>query len=84
MMSAIVPGSQSTESTVEANNPVDRFKLQEDLLSAAKACHVRFGGRMELATETDQCVYKLCYAFESIFRHGLRSKSVDKLNSALR
>ncbi|KAG8036094.1 hypothetical protein G9C98_004674 [Cotesia typhae] len=84
MMSAIVPGSQSTESTVEANNPVERFKLQEDLLSAAKACHVRFGGRMELATETDQCVYKLCYAFESIFRHGLRSKSVDKLNSALR
>ncbi|KAH0561707.1 hypothetical protein KQX54_018916 [Cotesia glomerata] len=84
MMSVIVPGSQSTEATIEANNPVDRFKLQEDLLSAAKACHVRFGGRMELATETDQCVYKLCYAFESIFRHGLRSKSVDKLNSALR
>ncbi|XP_057321917.1 sorting nexin-29 [Microplitis mediator] len=84
MMSAIVPGSQSTESNIEANNPVDRFKLQEDLLAAAKLCHVRFGGRMELATETDQCVSRLCYSFESIFRHGLRSKSVDKLNSALR
>ncbi|KAK0080708.1 hypothetical protein PV325_013486 [Microctonus aethiopoides] len=43
-----------------------------------------FGGRMELATDSDECVLKLCYALESILQHGLRTKSIDKLNSALK
>ncbi|XP_034946152.1 sorting nexin-29 [Chelonus insularis] len=85
MMSAIVTGTQiTTESNNEPNHANDRAKLQENLLAAAKLCHVRFGGRMELATESDQCVSKLCHAFESIFCHGLRSKPIDKFNSALR
>lgn len=85
MMSAIVPGSQSNvEPTQEPDHTVNRAKLQEDLLAAAKLCHVRFGGRLELATESDACVSRLCYTFESIFRHGLRPKGIDKLNSALR
>lgn len=82
MMSAIVPSP--VEAVPEVNHASDRGKLQEELLAAAKSCHVRFGGRMELATESDQCVSRLCCAFESIFRHGLKTKGIDKLNLALR
>ncbi|XP_043282728.1 sorting nexin-29 isoform X2 [Venturia canescens] len=84
-MSAIVPGTQNpSEAEQERNHIADRQKLQEDLLGAAKLCHIRYGGRAELATESDQCVSRLCYAFEAIFRHGLRSNRLEKLNSALR
>lgn len=84
-MSAIVPGAQNgSDAEQERNHIADRQKLQEELLAAAKLCHVRFGGRAELATESDQCVSRLCYAFEAIFRHGLRANRMEKLNSALR
>ncbi|XP_063983908.1 sorting nexin-29 [Diachasmimorpha longicaudata] len=82
MMSAIVPSP--SDLPPEVNHPGDREKLQEELLAAAKCCHVRFGGRMELATESDQCVSRLCHSFEAIFRHGLKTKGIDKLNLALR
>ncbi|XP_011308699.1 sorting nexin-29 isoform X2 [Fopius arisanus] len=82
MMSAMVPNP--SETPPEVNHGADRQKLQEEVLGAAKSCHVRFGGRMELATESDQCVSKLCQAFEAILRHGLKTKGIDKLNLALR
>ena len=85
MMSAIVPGSHNLSNSAHIVDHGDyRQKLQEDLLSAAKMCHARFGGKAELATESDLCVTKLCYVFEQIFNHGLRSNSSEKLSSALR
>lgn len=82
MMSAIAPGQFDPVTVVD--HVADREKLQENLLAAVKLCHVRFGGRMELATESDQCVSRLCHAFEVIFRHGLKVKTTEKLNSAIR
>ncbi|KAK0174557.1 hypothetical protein PV327_010316 [Microctonus hyperodae] len=87
IMSAIVPGTlnSSIDSHDELiNHSSNREKLQECLLAASKLCHIRFGGRMELATDSDECVSKLCHALESILQHGLRSKSIDKINSALK
>ncbi|CAK9822372.1 Sorting nexin-29 [Anthophora retusa] len=85
MMSAIVP---STHNVIDSNQSYDhaaeRQKLLEDLLAAAKKCHIRFGGRTELATESDICVTQLCYIFESIFTHGLHTNCIEKINSALR
>ncbi|XP_076165639.1 sorting nexin-29 isoform X3 [Ptiloglossa arizonensis] len=85
MMSAIMPG---THNVLDANQTCDhaaeRHKLLEDLLAAAKKCHVRFGGRTELATESDISVTHLCHVFESIFSHGLRTNCIEKINSALR
>ncbi|XP_076762722.1 sorting nexin-29 [Xylocopa sonorina] len=85
MMSAIVP---STYNVIDTNQSYDRTaerqKLLEDLLAAAKKCHVRFGGRTELATESDTCVTQLCHVFESIFNHGLRTNCIEKINLAIR
>ncbi|XP_031831363.1 sorting nexin-29 isoform X2 [Nomia melanderi] len=85
MMSAIVPG---THNVIDANqtydHAIERQKLLEDLLAIAKKCHIRFGGRIELATESDICVTQLCHIFESIFSHGLRINCIEKINSALR
>ncbi|CAL7950089.1 unnamed protein product [Xylocopa violacea] len=85
MMSAIVP---STHNVIDSNQSYDRTaerqKLLEDLLAAAKKCHVRFGGRTELATESDICVTQLCHVFESIFNHGLRTNCIEKINLAIR
>lgn len=85
-MSAIVPG---THNVSESNNVVDRsaerVKLQENLLAAAKQCHARFGGKTELATESDPCVKQLCSTLEEILSHGLKPQQTnEKLNSALR
>lgn len=91
MMSAIVPSAQQQNSTTSSDvaqqkrdHVTDRQSLQEDLLAAAKLCHVRFGGKAELATESDTCVTQLCRAFERIFTHGLRVNRIEKLNSAIR
>lgn len=85
MMSAIVPGAHNiSDQNKVRDNGAEREKLQEDLLAAAKKCHLRFGGRAELATDSDSCVTQLCYMFELIFNHGLRANRIDKLNSAIR
>ncbi|XP_012272933.1 sorting nexin-29 isoform X2 [Orussus abietinus] len=83
-MSAVVPGTLNLIDNDSCNHATDRQKLQEELLAAAKMCHVRFGGRGELATESDACVTRLCCVFELIFSHGLRVNRLEKLNSALR
>lgn len=85
MMSAIVPGAcNGSDANQMVDHASEREKLLADLLSAAKKCHIRFGGRVELATESDTCITQLCYAFEQIFDHGLLSNRNDKRNSALR
>ena len=85
MMSAIVPGTHNfNDSNHTVDHDIDRQKLQQDLLTAAKQCHIRFGGKAELATESDSCVTQLCYAFEQIFNHGLKTNRNEKLNLSLR
>ncbi|XP_011506155.1 PREDICTED: sorting nexin-29 isoform X2 [Ceratosolen solmsi marchali] len=85
MMSAIVPGTHSiSDNPHVVDHAASRLKLQQDLLSTAKQCHIRFGGKAELATDSDACVTHLCNAFEQIFTHGLKISCTDKLNSTLR
>ncbi|XP_072743387.1 sorting nexin-29 isoform X2 [Anoplolepis gracilipes] len=78
-MSAIVPNTHNI-----IDHAAEKEKLLEDLLVSAKECHVRFGGRAELATESEACVVKLCHIFESIFDHGLKTNYIEKINSAFR
>ncbi|RLU19370.1 hypothetical protein DMN91_007927, partial [Ooceraea biroi] len=79
IMSAIVPNTHNI-----VDHAAEKEKLLEDLLVAAKECHVRFGGRAELATESDICVARLCHIFELIFSHGLKTNYIEKINSAFR
>lgn len=85
-MSAIVPGTHSvSESNHVVDHSAERAKLQENLLAAAKQCHARFGGKTELATESDACVKQLCGILEDILSHGLKVQhGTEKFNSALR
>ena len=41
-------------------------------------CSDRFAGRMELATELDGRVVKLCQILEEVFSHGIRRTSSFK------
>lgn len=51
---------------------IDKNNLQSDLLTAVKECQKKYGGRVELATELDPHVSRVCYCFEAVFNHGLR------------
>ncbi|KAG5336930.1 SNX29 protein, partial [Acromyrmex heyeri] len=79
IMSAIVPNTHNV-----VDHATEKEKLLEDVLVSAKECHVRFGGRAELATESEACVAKLCHIFELIFSHGLKTNYIEKINSAFR
>lgn len=81
IMSAIVPG---THNVTEIDHVAEKQNLMEELLVAAKKCHVRFGGRAELATETEACVMQLCHIFELIFSHGIKTNCIERINSAFR
>lgn len=61
----------------------DRRQLLNSLSDAIKECQLRFGGKRELATETDGRVCYLCSKLEQIFLHGLRRnvKAVANLTS---
>ena len=90
-MSAVIAGSNNQYHDDEQqlqendNHTEEKLNLHRELLSASKKCHIRFGGKNELATESDICVSHLCTAFENIFNHGLKSYTrMDKFNSALR
>jgi sorting nexin-29 len=78
-MSAIVPNTHNI-----TDHAAEKEKLLEELLVAAKECHVRFGGRAELATESDICIARLCHIFELIFSHGLKTNYMEKINTAFR
>ncbi|XP_047370640.1 sorting nexin-29 isoform X4 [Vespa velutina] len=85
MMSAMVPGTHNVMSNEQScHHTIERQKLLEDLLDAAKKCYIRFGGRAELATESDTCVAQLCFILEAIFSHGLRTNCIEKVNLALK
>ncbi|KAM7007243.1 sorting nexin-29 [Passerculus sandwichensis] len=53
-------------------NDTKRQFLLERLLDAVKQCQIRFGGRKEIASDSDSRVTCLCAQFEAVFQHGLR------------
>ncbi|GFO41838.1 sorting nexin-29-like [Plakobranchus ocellatus] len=53
----------------------ERQAILSRLLDAVKQCQVRFGGRSELATDSDSRVSCLCAAWESALHHGLRKSN---------
>ncbi|KAK7113455.1 sorting nexin-29-like [Littorina saxatilis] len=60
----------------------ERQSLLTRLLDAVKQCQVRFGGRSELATDSDSRVSCLCATFEAALQHGMKKN--NKALSALR
>uniref|UniRef100_A0A8D0BB11 Sorting nexin 29 n=1 Tax=Salvator merianae TaxID=96440 RepID=A0A8D0BB11_SALMN len=54
------------------NNATRRQFLLERLLDAVKQCQIRFGGRKEIASDSDSRVTCLCAQFESVLQHGLK------------
>uniref|UniRef100_F6XJ52 Sorting nexin 29 n=2 Tax=Monodelphis domestica TaxID=13616 RepID=F6XJ52_MONDO len=59
-----IVGSQS--------NDTKRQFLLGRLLDAVKQCQIRFGGRKEIASDSDSRVTCLCAQFESVLQHGLK------------
>lgn len=74
----------ATASGMEHHQAAERQMLMSELLEAVKRCQVRFGGRAELATESDPCVALLCHRMEAALSHGLRSRAISKSSSAFR
>ncbi|XP_028634191.1 sorting nexin-29 [Grammomys surdaster] len=46
--------------------------LLERLLDAVKQCQIRFGGRKEIASDSDSRVTCLCAQFEAVLQHGMK------------
>ncbi|XP_031691166.1 sorting nexin-29 isoform X3 [Oncorhynchus kisutch] len=53
-------------------NDAKRQHLLERLLDSVKQCQIRFGGRKEIASDSDSRVICLCAQFEAVLQHGLR------------
>uniref|UniRef100_A0A672JYE8 Sorting nexin 29 n=1 Tax=Sinocyclocheilus grahami TaxID=75366 RepID=A0A672JYE8_SINGR len=53
-------------------NDLKRQNLLERLLDAVKQCQIRFGGRKEIASDSDSRFICLCAQFEAVLQHGLR------------
>ncbi|XP_072275090.1 sorting nexin-29 isoform X2 [Pyxicephalus adspersus] len=57
----------------------------ERLLDAVKQCQIRFGGRKEIASDSDSRVICLCAQFEAVLQHGLkRSKGLALTAAAIK
>ncbi|OCT61474.1 hypothetical protein XELAEV_18047499mg [Xenopus laevis] len=54
------------------NNDGKRQYLMDRLLDAVKQCQIRFGGRKEIASDSDSRVICLCAQFEAVLQHGLK------------
>ncbi|XP_056627137.1 sorting nexin-29 [Triplophysa dalaica] len=63
-------------------NDVKRQNLLERLLDAVKQCQIRFGGRKEIASDSDSRVICLCAQFEVVLQHGLRKSRGLALTAA--
>ncbi|KAM4525106.1 sorting nexin-29 isoform 1-T2 [Odontesthes bonariensis] len=63
-------------------NDTKRQHLLERLLDAVKQCQIRFGGRKEIATDSDSRVICLCAQFEAVLQHGLRKSRGLALTAA--
>uniref|UniRef100_A0A3P9H9X4 Sorting nexin 29 n=1 Tax=Oryzias latipes TaxID=8090 RepID=A0A3P9H9X4_ORYLA len=58
-----------------------RQHLLERLLDAVKQCQIRFGGRKEIATDSDSVIC-LCAQLEAVLQHGLRKSRGLALTAA--
>ncbi|KAL4624527.1 sorting nexin-29, partial [Arapaima gigas] len=63
-------------------NDTKRQHLLERLLDAVKQCQIRFGGRKEIASDSDSRVICLCAQFEAVLQHGLRKNRGLALTAA--
>ena len=52
----------------------EREKIYSNVVDAVKQCQDTFGGKSQLATDTDTAVSILLLRFERIFQHGLKQK----------
>lgn len=84
MMSAVIPPGSLSSSSAQELQEEERQKLLTTLLNAVKACQTKFGGRSQLATESEPCVATLCNALEAVLLHGLKSRPGNTQASALR
>ncbi|ELU12641.1 hypothetical protein CAPTEDRAFT_218941 [Capitella teleta] len=57
---------------MESSRDSEKQNLMTRLLDAVKQCQIRFGGKSELATESDSRVSILCGTWESVLQHGLK------------
>ncbi|XP_039630804.1 sorting nexin-29 isoform X2 [Polypterus senegalus] len=64
------------------HNDVKRQHLLERLLDAVKQCQIRFGGRKEIASDSDSRVICLCAQLEAVLHHGLRKTKGLALTAA--
>lgn len=80
MMAAVLPSS----TPALASKSDERHRILNELLDAVKQCQIRFGGRAELATESDLRVAVLCNRLEAALSHGLRYKPLVRNSSTLR
>jgi sorting nexin-29 len=62
-----------SETRVVAGGGEKQQKLLDDLLESIKQCQIRFGGKSELATESENVISTLCSRLEAVFQHGLKS-----------
>ncbi|ERE68251.1 sorting nexin-29-like protein [Cricetulus griseus] len=60
-----------TTKTRSQNDDKRQFLL-ERLLDAVKQCQIRFGGRKEIASDSDSRVTCLCAQFEAVLQHGMK------------
>ncbi|XP_051959424.1 sorting nexin-29 [Xyrauchen texanus] len=63
-------------------NDFKRQNLLERLLDAVKQCQIRFGGRKEIASDSDSRIICLCAQFETVLQHGLRKSRGLALTAA--
>ncbi|XP_051969174.1 sorting nexin-29-like isoform X3 [Xyrauchen texanus] len=63
-------------------NDLKRQNLLERLLDAVKQCQIRFGGRKEIASDSDSRVICLCAQFEAVLQNGLRKSRGLALTAA--
>ncbi|XP_038848178.1 sorting nexin-29-like [Salvelinus namaycush] len=63
-------------------NDAKRQHLLERLLDSVKQCQIRFGGRKEIASDSDSRVICLCAQFEAVLQHGLRKNRGLALTAA--
>ncbi|XP_052053653.1 sorting nexin-29 isoform X3 [Apodemus sylvaticus] len=68
-----------------SQNDDRRQFLLERLLDAVKQCQIRFGGRKEIASDSDSRVTCLCAQFEAVLQHGMkRSRGLALTAAALK
>uniref|UniRef100_A0A8C5N4C1 Sorting nexin 29 n=1 Tax=Gouania willdenowi TaxID=441366 RepID=A0A8C5N4C1_GOUWI len=57
-------------------------RRQSLCVCACMSCQIRFGGRKEIATDSDSRVICLCAQFETVLQHGLRKSKGLALTAA--